>query len=108
MNATDVTGTNYTGGAVKLNWSVPKQANGMIVSYTIRYKRQSVEHSTGTDLCVTHENFLNHSQEHIIQALENGNYSFTVMATSFAGNGPWTPLKFVEVNVRVKQILYYT
>lgn len=71
----------------------------MIVTYTVRYQRQDLEHSTGTDLCITQSAFTNQTQEYIIKSLENGNYSFTVMATSFAGPGSWSPPTYALVNV---------
>lgn len=83
-------GTNYTAGTVLLRWNVPTQSNGMIVTYTVRYKRMDVENSIGTDLCIVHTPFTNASREYIIKSLDNGNYSFKVMATSFAGAGPWS------------------
>lgn len=99
-------GTNYTAGTVQLQWSAPTKSNGMIVTYTVRYQRQDLEHSTGTDLCITQSTFTNKSRDYIIKSLENGNYSFMVMATSFAGPGPWSPPTFTLINVIVKYFLY--
>lgn len=42
----------------------------------------------------------NLSGEWIMQ-LENGNYSFAVMAVSLAGQGPWTATEYVFIDVSI-------
>lgn len=100
-------GTNYTAGTVMLSWQPPAKSNGMIVTYTVRYKRMDLEHSTGTDLCITQSSFNNKSLDYILKSLENGNYSFSVMATSFAGQGPWSTPTIALIDVSVIAEIYH-
>ena len=86
--------------SVKLKWYPPKQPNGMIVTYTIRTTHLNVENAyRGQDLCVYHTKHQNLSSEYIIKNLENGNYSFEVMATSLAGMGKWSSRVYVLIDV---------
>lgn len=100
-------GTNYTAGTVQLQWPAPVKSNGMIVTYTVRYQRMDLEHAVPTDLCITQTTFTNKTSEYIIKSLENGNYSFSVMATSFAGPGPLSPPTFALINVIYIFVFFY-
>lgn len=85
-------------GGVKLSWPTPKNPNGIIVSYTIRYQRIDIEHAKYQDICITDNRYRNMSGSHIINNLQNGNYSFLVMATSLAGPGAWSAPVFYYID----------
>lgn len=89
---------NNTAGSVRARWRAPVQQNGIIVSYTLRYQRVDLEHSKWNDICLTTRMLQNSSAEYKMH-LDNGNYSFAVMATSLAGQGPWTPLEYIFIDV---------
>lgn len=91
---------------MKISWPVPEKPNGIIVSYTIRYQRVDLEHSKGQDICITHRLYQNLSGEYHLKHLENGNYSFMVMATSLAGPGKWSPTVHYLVDVSFELILF--
>lgn len=81
---------NHTYGSVRLRWGAPEHPNGLIISYTIKYQNAELEHSKGQEICVTSRLYKYANGEYILKRLDNGNYSFTVMAVSLAGPGPWT------------------
>lgn len=91
--------TNNSLGSVKIAWTVPEKPNGIIVSYTIRYQRVDLEHSKGQDICITYRMYQNMSGEYHLRHLENGNYSFIVMATSLAGPGKWSHHAYYFIDV---------
>lgn len=72
---------------VKLNWPEPKDPNGLILSYTIIYKRVDLDNVKPTEQCVTRHMHTNLSGEIPFLQLSNGNYSVAVRATSLAGDG---------------------
>lgn len=94
-------GANYTAGSVQLMWEPPLQVNGMVVSYTIRYRRVDAEIQRGQDLCLSHTLLRNYTGEYTLKGMENGNYSFSVMATSLAGAGVWSDPVYLYVDVSI-------
>lgn len=89
---------NATNGQVRVKWSPPEHPNGMILSYTIRYQRVDVEHSKFQEVCITHGLYNSSGGEHILKQMDNGNYSFTVMASSLAGPGAWSEAKSIFID----------
>lgn len=69
----------------------------MLLSYTIRQKRNDIENTKWEPICVTHNSFLNQSY-YILEHLNNGNYSIQIAAISMAGTGNYTPVKYVVIN----------
>lgn len=98
INVEKYTSSNYSLSGVKLSWPSPSNPNGIIVSYTIRYQRVDIEHAKFQDFCITHNHYRNMSNSYIIKNLENGNYTFIVMATSLAGGGAWSPAAYYFMN----------
>lgn len=92
------TPSNGSLGAVRLKWAAPPNPNGIILTYTIRHQRHDVEHSKAQDLCITDKYYRNLTNGYSIQHLVNGNYTFSVMATTLAGPGEWSELKSVVIN----------
>lgn len=90
LNVEKYISSNDMLGGVKLSWPTPKNPNGIIVSYTIRYQRVDIEHAKYMDICITYNLYKEMSGSYIIKSLQNGNYSFMVMATSLAGPGAWS------------------
>lgn len=87
---------------IKLNWPEPKDPNGLILSYTIIYKRVDLDNVKPTEQCVTRHMHTNLSGEIPFLQLSNGNYSVSVRATSLAGDGnPSRPLSIlIDVSVQ--------
>lgn len=90
--------SNSTNGQVRVKWSAPKRPNGRILSYTIRYQRVDVEHSKFQEVCISQMLYIQNGGEHILRQLDNGNYSFTVMAMSLAGAGAWSEAKWIFID----------
>lgn len=90
--------SNHSRGSVKLTWPEPRNPNGFIVSYTIRYQRSDIEHAKYQEICITHNHYKNMSGSYAITGLDNGNYSFHVLATSLAGPGAWSPPAYIYIN----------
>lgn len=91
--------SNYSTSGVRLSWRGPRNPNGIVVSYTIRYQRVDIEHAKYQDICITQNYFKNQSGSHIISGLINGNYSFLVMANSLAGpNNRWSSPIYHNIN----------
>ncbi|XP_031636037.1 insulin-like receptor isoform X2 [Contarinia nasturtii] len=90
--------SNHSTG-VRLSWDEPKNPNGIIVSYNIRYQRMDIEHGKPVDYCIPQNLYHNQSKSHTIPDLANGNYSFTVLANSLAGSsGRWSHPVYAKVD----------
>lgn len=81
---------------VLVKWDSPKDPNGLLLTYTIRYKRVDIDHTVSQTRCVSY-NMLNNTNVFVIRALTAGNYSIDVMATSLGGNGNYTKAKYVQI-----------
>lgn len=89
--------SNHSGlGSIKVTWKEPSNPNGLLLSYTIRYKKNDIEHIKWDTICITHKAFLNQSY-HILTSLSNGNYSIQMAATSMAGTGNYTSMKYAFI-----------
>lgn len=89
--------SNGSLGSIKVTWKAPENPNGLLLSYTIRYKKNDIEHTKWDLTCITHKLFLNQSY-YILRYLSNGNYSVQIAATSLAGMGNYTSPRFVIIN----------
>lgn len=89
---------------VKLNWPEPKDPNGLIVSYTIIYKRVDLDNVKPTEQCISRHLHTNLSGEIPLLQLSNGNYSVSVRATSLAGDGNPTPPQYILIDVSVEKL----
>lgn len=89
---------------IKLNWPEPKDPNGLILSYTIIYKRVDLDNVKPTEQCVTRHMHTNLSGEIPLLQLSNGNYSVSVRATSLAGDGHPSPPQFILIDVSVVKL----
>ncbi|KAG8449906.1 hypothetical protein GDO86_016543 [Hymenochirus boettgeri] len=80
---------NLTGkNAIVMKWEEPKNPNGLILKYEIKYKRDH-EEGPSTVVCVSRQRFQKYFGAHLT-LLQPGNYSARIRATSLAGNGSWT------------------
>lgn len=99
--------------SVLLRWQEPRNPNGLILKYEIKYSRESEVRiqlviplpETGmsplplplhpqevtTVVCVSRHRYAKYGGVHLA-LLQPGNYSAKVRATSLAGNGSWTGL----------------
>uniref|UniRef100_A0A8C0QJZ4 Tyrosine-protein kinase receptor n=1 Tax=Chelonoidis abingdonii TaxID=106734 RepID=A0A8C0QJZ4_CHEAB len=75
--------------SVLLRWEEPKNPNGLILKYEIKYNRENEE--VTTVVCVSRHRYAKYGGVHLA-LLQPGNYSAKVRATSLAGNGSWTGL----------------
>uniref|UniRef100_A0A8C6YSV1 Tyrosine-protein kinase receptor n=1 Tax=Nothoprocta perdicaria TaxID=30464 RepID=A0A8C6YSV1_NOTPE len=75
--------------SVLLRWEEPRNPNGLILKYEIKYSRESEE--VTTVVCVSRHRYAKYGGVHLA-LLQPGNYSAKVRATSLAGNGSWTGL----------------
>ncbi|XP_061462034.1 insulin receptor-related protein isoform X3 [Rhineura floridana] len=75
--------------SVLLRWEEPKNPNGLILKYEIKYSRESEE--VTSVVCVSRHRYAQYGGYHLA-LLQPGNYSAKVRATSLAGNGSWTGL----------------
>lgn len=101
---TKVSTANQTMGVAKIQWQEPPRPNGLIVSYTIRYQRVDLEHAKGQDICITHRFYKQNNDQYLMKHLENGNYSFMVMATSLAGAGAFSAPKYLHIDVSFRKV----
>nr|CDI30232.1 Insulin Receptor [Blattella germanica] len=79
---------------VKLKWEEPAQPNGIIVSYQIGYKRVGNADYTPTVECITRTQFIQGSQSYTLNKLQPGDYSLRLRATSLAGVGDYTAVRY--------------
>lgn len=98
--------SNSSAGSVKLTWKEPERPNGAILSYTIRYKKNDIEHFKYETICITQRTFANQSF-YILDKLPNGNYSIQVAAMSMAGMGNYSTAKPIIINIRETYYLWY-
>ena len=90
---------NQTHG-IKVTWTAPGNPNGLLLTYTIRYKRNDIESAKWDSVCIPHKIVPNETSTmfHLIRQLNNGNYSVQIQATSMAGTGNWSASEIVLIN----------
>lgn len=89
---------NSSLGGVRVHWPIPTDPNAIILSYTLRYQRVDIEHSKPQEICLTHKYYKSLTNGYSIKHLVNGNYTFSVMATTMAGAGEWSPMGSIIVS----------
>uniref|UniRef100_A0A182P5U1 Tyrosine-protein kinase receptor n=1 Tax=Anopheles epiroticus TaxID=199890 RepID=A0A182P5U1_9DIPT len=91
--------SNNTQRVIRVRWKGPSKPNGALVSYSIKYHRTDLDSVQPTVRCVTVEvhTLLGYA---LLTKLESGNYSVRIMATTTAGNGPYSPPKFLYLEKR--------
>ncbi|XP_071643096.1 insulin-like receptor-like [Temnothorax longispinosus] len=82
---------------ITLSWDEPPQPNGLIVTYQIEYKRVDIKNIKATVVCITRRDFANMGNSYVLKELSTGNYSVKVRATSLAGNGAYTEVKYFYI-----------
>jgi hypothetical protein len=91
---------------IKMSWKAPENPNGQILTYTIQYKRIDQEHSKWELICIPHKHLIDHN---VLVKVSPGNYSIQIVATSTAGMGDWSDLKFVKIgksSTNLSTVLY--
>ncbi|XP_011696536.1 PREDICTED: insulin-like receptor [Wasmannia auropunctata] len=91
-------GENNSLPIVTLSWDEPPQPNGLIVTYQIEYKRIDIKNIQATVVCITRRDFANMGNSYVLKNLPAGNYSVKVRATSLAGNGAYTEVKYFYIS----------
>uniref|UniRef100_A0A182MVW1 Tyrosine-protein kinase receptor n=1 Tax=Anopheles culicifacies TaxID=139723 RepID=A0A182MVW1_9DIPT len=86
--------SNNTQRVIRVRWKGPVKPNGALVSYSIKYHRTDLDSVQPTIRCVTVDvhTMLGYA---LLTKLDAGNYSVRIMATTTAGNGPYSPAKFI-------------
>ncbi|KAL0278477.1 UNVERIFIED_CONTAM: hypothetical protein PYX00_000292 [Menopon gallinae] len=84
---------NGTLQETRLRWEEPTNPNGLILSYQIEYRRVESEKFKSTIECITRQAFLEQKKEYVLKNLAPGNYTVRVLASSLAGDGPYSPSK---------------
>ncbi|XP_042296706.1 insulin receptor-related protein isoform X2 [Sceloporus undulatus] len=75
--------------SVLLRWEEPRNPNGLVLKYEIKYSRENEK--VVSVVCVSRHRYARYGGYHLA-LLQPGNYSAKVRATSLAGNGSWTGL----------------
>ncbi|XP_040268511.1 insulin receptor-related protein isoform X2 [Bufo bufo] len=89
----NITWTSTGPNMILIKWEEPKNPNGLILKYEIKYKREH-EEGPSTVVCVSRQRFQRYNGAHLT-VVEPGNYSARIRATSLSGNGSWTePIVF--------------
>ncbi|EEB18223.1 Insulin receptor precursor, putative [Pediculus humanus corporis] len=87
--------SNGTVEETNLRWEEPPNPNGLILSYQIEYRRVDNDKYKSVVECIVREKFLEQKKEYVLKHLPPGNYSVRVLASSLAGDGPYSsPLTF--------------
>nr|KAG5703678.1 hypothetical protein BaRGS_002552 [Batillaria attramentaria] len=82
-------------GEVMLKWAPPKDPNGLVLNYLIRYRRANQEDHLFIQVCVSQKKY-SQLGGHRLSNINPGNYTFQIAAVSLAGNGSYTtPMYFV-------------
>lgn len=90
---------------IRIQWEPPSDPNGLLLTYTIRYRRTDIDNTSPTTICLSY-NKLN-GTVYTIQKLPHGNYSVDIMATSLAGNGNYTRARSVLIKEKGGNTLWY-
>lgn len=109
--------SNESYGIVKVEWKAPENPNGILLSYTIKYRKNEIENANWDSVCISHQNYLNQTF-YLLKPLSNGkrslfllqtsclnffpqrtgNYSIRISATSWAGAGNQTAIKNIVIS----------
>ncbi|XP_076760117.1 insulin-like receptor-like [Xylocopa sonorina] len=96
-----ISGENNSLTMVTLQWDEPPQPNGPIITYEIEYKRVDIQNYKPTVACITRRDFTKAGNAYVLkELLPPGNYSVKVRATSLAGNGNYTHVKYFYIEER--------
>lgn len=83
---------NGTIDEIRLKWEEPEHPNGLIMTYLVEYRRgESAKYKPITE-CISRQKFLESNKQHVLKNLVPGNWSVRVLASSLAGNGPFSPV----------------
>ncbi|XP_012136523.2 insulin-like receptor-like isoform X2 [Megachile rotundata] len=95
-----ISGENNSLTMVTLQWDEPPQPNGLIITYQIEYKRVDILTYNPTVVCITRRDFTKEGNSYVLKELPSGNYSVKVRATSLAGYGDYTQVKYFYIEER--------
>ncbi|XP_034171540.2 insulin-like receptor-like isoform X1 [Osmia lignaria lignaria] len=95
-----ISGENNSLTMVTLQWDEPPQPNGLIITYQIEYKRVDIQNYKPTVVCITRRDFTKAGNLYVLKELPSGNYSVKVRATSLAGYGDYTQVKYFYIDER--------
>lgn len=98
--------SNSSLGQIKVTWKAPEKPNGLLLSYTIRYRKNDIELTNWDIVCISHKLYLNDSS-YPLKSLSNGNYTIQIAATSMAGIGNYSAPKYVVISENNGNKIYY-
>lgn len=67
--------SNESFGIVKVAWKAPENPNGVLLSYTIKYRKNDIENANWDSVCITQQSYLNQTF-YLLKPLSNGKLSF--------------------------------
>lgn len=88
--------SNTSENHVKISWVPPKNPNGKILVYEVKLKQVDVENSKEEIICISIMNRENMCSQ-VIDKIVPGNYSFQIMALTFAGPGNYSHPKYIYI-----------
>ncbi|XP_017878213.1 insulin-like receptor [Ceratina calcarata] len=95
-----ISGENNSLTTVTLKWDEPPKPNGLIITYQIEYKRIDIQNYKPTVICITRRDFANAGNSYVLKEHQFGKYSVKVRATSLAGYGAYTQVKYFTIEER--------
>ncbi|OAD57588.1 Insulin-like receptor [Eufriesea mexicana] len=102
-----ISGENNSLTMVTLQWDEPSEPNGLIITYQIEYKRVDIQNYKPTVVCTTRLDFAQAGNRYVLKELPAGNYSVKVRATSLAGYGAYTNVKYFYIEERYTIITFW-
>ncbi|ESO89642.1 hypothetical protein LOTGIDRAFT_51396, partial [Lottia gigantea] len=75
---------------VMIKWEEPRKPNGLVIKFEIDYQKT---HNNDVTPCINYTKYRS-IKGYKLEKLQPGNYSFKIRATSLAGPGEWTPVKY--------------
>lgn len=92
--------SNGSLGSIKVSWAAPRKPNGLLLSYTIRWKNIDIDQITWQYACIPHKQYLTQSW-YIITQLSNGNYTVQVVTTTMAGQAEFSEARSRSVQINI-------
>lgn len=73
--------SNDSYGIVKVSWKAPENPNGVLLSYTIKYRKNEIENANWESVCIPHQSYLNQTF-YLLKPLSNGKLGFVALKSA--------------------------
>ncbi|XP_054261624.1 insulin-like growth factor 1 receptor [Macrosteles quadrilineatus] len=81
-----------------VKWAPPKNPNGLVVAFELEYRHRDLENGSVEYMktkCITYSQYIENSNQHVIEGFPAGKYYVRIRAISLFGKGPYTePVPF--------------